>query len=139
MFQVFLLIWIVYCRSSQLWTISNFFLVGRSRSSIRMKHPSYSTRFANSYFPHTWANAGLLAIAYQGINDLGARYYPDNETRSYFDQHGVFMGVFYAGPLIGQLLLLVCLLLWHVVSLLTSKAKQDVLRRNHQRTIKKND
>ncbi|TPX42315.1 hypothetical protein SeMB42_g05185 [Synchytrium endobioticum] len=105
-FQVILFIWILSCRSSQVWTISNFFLVG------------------------------LLASGYQGLNQLGAAYYPGSEeTRAYFDKHGIFLGVFYAGPLICQLVMVLLLLLGHVVGMLSRKAS----RRRQQRTIKKNE
>ncbi|KAG9322915.1 hypothetical protein KVV02_003454 [Mortierella alpina] len=75
----------------------------------------------------------LLAALSEPLNGIGSRHWQLFSDDNYFDTHGVFMGVVWAMPLLGNALLGLLLLLRATVKLLVKVKKAQLQKRKHKK------
>ncbi|KAI8826599.1 transmembrane protein 18 [Fimicolochytrium jonesii] len=97
-FHVVFLAWICTGRKQYARTAVNFFLVG-----------------------------GLI-FASRWLNTLGSQHYAKLASVDYFDPHGTFLGVMWAAPLLGDLVLLTIFLLRQSMDMMIQVKRQQLRR-----------
>ncbi|KAF9955004.1 hypothetical protein BGZ70_010392 [Mortierella alpina] len=75
----------------------------------------------------------LLAALSEPLNGIGSRHWQLFSDDNYFDTHGVFTGVVWAMPLLGNALLALLLLLRATVKLLIKVKKAQLQERKHKK------
>ncbi|KAF9282373.1 hypothetical protein BGZ68_006008 [Mortierella alpina] len=75
----------------------------------------------------------LLAALSEPLNGIGSRHWQLFSDDNYFDTHGVFTGIVWAMPLLGNAILALLLLLRATVKLLVKVKKAQLQERKHKK------